>query len=157
MNAPTRIDRLRAEIEGFEGSDLVLSYVGSKVCIERVHFDTGEAVMLAEFIYASSDEQQYLIGALENVRFLLGLVDAGKAGKQPNYAAQAAMLCDQPPFWIFLGSLENSGPTPRDKHEAAKTLRTVLGINSRMRLNDDPAAAQRWNDLHSHFTGWKLV
>lgn len=154
MNAPDRLARLRAELEGFDGCELVLSYIGSTACIERVDRNTGEAVMLAEFTDAGSDEQTFLVGALDNIRFLIGQIDAGK---RPNYAAQAAMLCDDARFRAFLNECAGIPGPPVNKASAPGVLRDILGIKSRARLNDNPKAAANWQKLFSRFEAWKLV
>lgn len=71
-------------------------------------------------------------------------------------ARKAALLCGDPLFRRFL---ETKLPlwdmaTP---DEAATALRCLLGIESRVELDHDPAAAARFESLRGEFLVWKAA
>lgn len=67
-------------------------------------------------------------------------------------SAQAAMRCDQPPFWAFLR--EEHKQRVENKEDAATAVRRITGVNSRARFNDNHVARVAWHQLESQFVAW---
>ncbi|MDW9573426.1 hypothetical protein GOA73_08565 [Sinorhizobium meliloti] len=74
--------------------------------------------------------------------------------KTKDYAAECAMKCAEPAFKKFLEECHGLA-RPLTDDRAATKLRSILNIGSRAELNDDPAAAARWQDLRSAFDAWR--
>lgn len=68
-------------------------------------------------------------------------------------SAQAAMRCDQAPFWAFLREEKNQRVVNSD--DAATAVRSITGVNSRARFNDNQKARVLWHQLDSEFTAWQ--
>jgi len=64
-------------------------------------------------------------------------------------AEQAGITANDPVFWKYFGSA--------DEHDAAIRIRKFCGVLSRAELNTQETAKQRWEELHSKFTAWKLA
>lgn len=74
------------------------------------------------------------------------------AGK--DYAAEAAMKCDDPAFKRFL--MDRHGlQSPATEERTAQKLRSVLRVTSRRELNDGGEAAARWVQLRRDFEAWR--
>ncbi|SDP92403.1 hypothetical protein SAMN05428967_4456 [Phyllobacterium sp. YR620] len=128
--------------------------------------DSGELVEVARFHRgASSDEIDFVVNAPAMVGFLLGLVDRaitaarGSSGapakREPkDFAAEAAMKCEEPAFRVFLEQCHGL-ERPLTKDRVAQKLRTVLCVSSRKELNDSEAAADRWRKLRADFETWR--
>lgn len=114
---------------------------------------------------AQPEEIEFLASAPYMVGFLLGLVDRAIAsarknvktqpqGRAKDFAAEAAMKCDDAAFKVFLE--ERHGlERPLTTERVANKLRSLLGITSRKQLNDNAAAAERWRNLRSDFDAWR--
>jgi hypothetical protein len=119
---------------------------------------------------AADTEKQFVADALENIRFLLKLVDraidkmrppesqtppAGPIHDDPkNYAAEAGMLCGNTAFKVFLA--ERHGlEKPMTDDRTAQKLRSLLSVTSRKDLNSDDRAAAGWKKLRGEFYQWK--
>lgn len=76
-----------------------------------------------------------------------------KPEKQPDYAAQCAMLCDKPAFQRFL--TEMHGLENQNRDAAASRVRSMLNIPTRATLNHNPAAAAGWKKLAGEYEAWK--
>ncbi|MDX0665998.1 hypothetical protein GOD61_24145 [Sinorhizobium medicae] len=74
--------------------------------------------------------------------------------KPKDYAAECAMKCAEPAFKKFLEECHGLA-RPLTDDRAATKVRSILNIGSRAELNDDPAAAARWQDLRSAFDAWR--
>lgn len=117
---------------------------------------------------ALPEEIDFLANAPDMVVFLLRLVDRAiakarkdaprqeKSNKAKDFAAEAAMKCDEPAFKVFLEE-KHGLERPLTADRAAQKLRTLLGISSRSELNKDDAAADRWRSLRADFEAWKRV
>ncbi|MDX0849212.1 hypothetical protein GOD74_12405 [Sinorhizobium medicae] len=74
--------------------------------------------------------------------------------KPKDYAAECAMKCAEPVFKKFLEE-RHSLAKPLTDDRAATTVRSILNIRSRSELNNNPAAAARWQDLRNAFDAWR--
>lgn len=112
------------------------------------------------------EERDCVVHALDDVRFLLMLLDrAIKALRPPrptqepraalkDHTTEAAMLCESPAFKRFL--MEEHGlESPATKDRTAQKLRSLLSITSRKDLNNDDGARERWFALRAKFNIWK--
>ncbi|RVL53582.1 hypothetical protein [Sinorhizobium meliloti] len=71
-----------------------------------------------------------------------------------DYAAECAMKCAEPAFKVFLEECHGLAKPLTDDRVATK-VRSILNIGSRAELNNDPAAAERWQKLRGHFDAWR--
>ncbi len=71
-----------------------------------------------------------------------------------DYAAECAMKCAEPGFKVFLEECHGLAKPLTDDRAATK-VRSILNIGSRAELNNDPAAAERWQKLRGHFDAWR--
>ena len=69
-------------------------------------------------------------------------------------SAQAAMRCDQAPFWAFLREEHKSRIANKD--DAATAVRKICGVNSRAHFNTNHAARVQWNQLDQQFQAWQI-
>lgn len=113
---------------------------------------------------ATDAEVRLLAGAVDNMRFLLGLVDRAIAALKPkptpapatekNYAAEAAMKCAEPAFKAFLEA-EHGLERPLTDDRCAQKVRTLCGVTSRSELKSPGRAAEAWQQLRGDFEAWK--
>lgn len=127
----------------------------------------GSIVTVLRFTgYATPDERDCVVHALDDVRFLLMLLDRAIRVLRPaqpahaprpaakNHTTEAAMLCAEPKFKRFLMEVHGlDSPVTTDR--AAQRLRSLLGITSRNEINQDDAARERWLALRTQFNVWK--
>lgn len=136
----------------------------------------GELLPIARFhAGATFDEMTFICSAPAMVGFLLSLVDraiaaqrargggsgvrsgarpAGGERERKDFAAEAAMKCAEPAFKAFLEA-RHGLERPLTDERTAQKLRTVLAITSRRELNEDNAAAARWDALRRDFQAWR--
>lgn len=69
-----------------------------------------------------------------------------------NYAAQAAMKCQEPLFVAFL--LDASGVSIDQPDYANAALYKLCHISSKKQLNTEPAAAENWRRVLGWFDRW---
>lgn len=122
---------------------------------------------------AQPEEADFIASAPEMVAFLLRLVDRAiqsargmqrsqhhhpqRAPKrEKDFAAEAAMKCDEPAFKVFLEEMHGL-EKPLTSDRAAQRLRSILNIKSRKELNESSDAAERWQDFRAAFEAWKRV
>ncbi|WP_085025267.1 hypothetical protein [Ensifer aridi] len=74
--------------------------------------------------------------------------------KPKDYAAECAMKCAEPAFKVFLEERHGLAKPLTDERVASK-VRSILNIRSRAELNDDPAAAARWQELRRAYEAWR--
>ncbi|ASY56443.1 hypothetical protein [Sinorhizobium sp. CCBAU 05631] len=74
--------------------------------------------------------------------------------KAKDYAAECAMKCSEPAFKKFLEERHGLARPLTDERVVTK-LRSILNIRSRAELNNDPAAAARWQNLRGDFDAWR--
>jgi len=121
---------------------------------------------------ATDDEIAFVADAPDNVRFLLGLVDRAitrlkpkQARRSPqhgdpapadqkNFAAECAMKCDEPAFRVFLEE-KHGLERPLTDERVAQKVRGLLGVTSRVDLNQPGQAAERWKALRGDFEAWR--
>lgn len=68
-------------------------------------------------------------------------------------SAQAAMRCDQAPFWAFLREECNERVATSD--DAATAVRKLCAVNSRAHFNTNEPARKRWLQLDGRFQAWQ--
>lgn len=122
---------------------------------------------------ALPEETDFVASAPEMVSFLLRLVDraiqSARGTQRPqqyqvrraprrekDFSAEAAMKCDEPAFKVFLEEMHGL-EKPLTSDRAAQRLRSLLNIKSRKELNENSAAAERWQDFRAAFEAWKRV
>ncbi|WOC15458.1 hypothetical protein [Pseudochrobactrum sp. MP213Fo] len=159
--------KIRDRHSSLGGAEWLLSSNG-EVTIVEARTD-GEPNEVARFHRnATPDEIDFFANAPHMVTFLLGLVDraiaaARKAapqapdqapGKTLNYAAEAAMKCEEAGFLAFLEQCHGL-ERPLTQDRAAQRLRSLFGVTSRKELNSNSAAAQRWRSLRGDYDVWR--
>lgn len=124
--------------------------------------------ILARFaVDAASDEAEALAAMPDDMAFVLGLLDrafkkvremraagapaatsgdAAREAKAKDYAAEAAMKCQNEAFQKFLGAADAGEADRLAKHRA--------GYASKRDLNTDVNAANRWRALVHEFDMW---
>ena len=165
-----RLARIRRLLEAIAPADWLRGEDAEGAFVEA-RGPNGELQQVARFhAGATLDEIEFAVAAPSNMRFLLGLIDRaisamrpkGNGGRQASswgdagkdYAAQAAMKCQEPAFRVFLE--ERHGlERPLTDERAAQKVRSLCGVGSRRELNDDGQAAARWKDLCAAFEAWK--
>jgi hypothetical protein len=143
---------------------------------DQVHIltqrSTGERTVICT-IYpdALPDEVALITGALENTVLFLTLrqraINALRSGQQqPNqqqgmdrlrngdFAANAAILCNEPLFHRFLERKDTEGAI-YDAKQADAALKRVLRINSKTQLNREARAQTAFIDLRADYQAWK--
>ena len=160
--------RIRAKLAALEGADWQLCCEGDVSFVEAKtrHGELNKVVTFHPG--ATFDEIDFIVSAPRMVTTMLELVDRAivamrqrgpKQGGQrqlQNYAAEAAMKCDNDAFKAFLEQ-RHGLERPLTKERAAEKLRTILKIQSRKELNENSAAADRWRDLRAAFDAWLRV
>lgn len=109
---------------------------------------------VAAFLAACADDMAFLLQLVDRaVRKLREAAEAQPRSKSPDYAAEAAMKCNDPAFVTFLCQRHGlSDPENVDAIQA--TQRRALGVGSRRELNESDQAAARWRDLRTEFQNW---
>lgn len=74
--------------------------------------------------------------------------------KPKDYAAECAMKCTEPAFKKYMQERHGLDRPLTDDRVVTK-LRSILNIRSRTELNNDPAAAARWQNLRADFDAWR--
>ncbi|MRN47082.1 hypothetical protein GJU93_10820 [Brucella sp. 10RB9212] len=162
------LHKIRDRFKALDGAHWQLCCVDNRTFVEAKTCN-GELIEIANFHPgATPDEIDFLVSAPDMVGFLLGLVDRAIAASRKaapvqqkrrvskDFAAEAAMKCDQASFRIYLEERHGAeGPLTTDT--AADALRAVLRVKSRKELNSDAAAADRWCDLRADFEAWLRV
>jgi hypothetical protein len=70
-------------------------------------------------------------------------------------AAQAGIRCAEPTFHAFLREVKHYGHC--DEQDAAKAVRDICGVNSRVELGTKHAARVIWHQLDSEYQAWKAL
>lgn len=174
-----RLAAIRARLAALDGQDWLRVHDGESERLEARGPDGAPAVLARFCADAAEEEKDVACGALDDERFLLGLVDraisasraatpaspadppAGRfadgtspSGGGKDYAAEAAMKCAEPGFKKYLEECHGLERPLTDDRVAAR-LRHVLGIGSRRELNSDSVAARRWRQLVGDFDAWR--
>lgn len=128
----------------------------------------GERLLLARLDAGATDaEKAFVVDAPRHVGFLLQLVDraiakerkrAGQGskstGSDKDYAAEAAMKCQEPAFKAFLHEAHGL-ERPLTDERVAQRVRSLCGVTSRRELNNSGDAAASWRSLVQQFDAWK--
>lgn len=167
--------KIRERLRALDGAQWLMSADGETSFVEARGRD-GTLVEIARFSRAAAPEEiDFFAAAPRMVEFLLGLVDraiaasrnasvrAGrkqpapeKSGKSKDYAAEAAMKCEDAAFRVYLE--ERHGlERPLTTERVASKLRSLLGITSRSELNNDAQTAERWRSLRADFEAWRRM
>ncbi|MCD4511520.1 hypothetical protein LQT97_09745 [Brucella pseudogrignonensis] len=163
--------RIREKLAALNGDDWQLCCEGGVSFVEARTCD-GELNKIATFHPgATPDEIDMVVGGPRMAAFMLKLVDRAIAAvrqaaprqnasrqsrqhKPRNFAAEAAMKCDEADFKAFLEE-QHGLERPLTTDRAAQRLRSILNIKSRNELNENSAAADRWRNLRAAFETWK--
>lgn len=158
--------RIRKKLAALNGDEWQLCCDGDVSFVEAKTRD-GELNKVATFHPgATPDEIDFIVSAPRMAAFMLGLVDRAivairqaapqRGGNSParDYTTEAAMKCDEPAFKAFLEQ-RHGLERPLTKDRVAERLRSILKIRSRKELNENSAAAKRWQDLRADFEAWK--
>lgn len=128
-----------------------------------------DTIIVAQFSRAASpDEIEFFVNAPTDLAFMVRLIDraieaarnrspAPQQNRQrdpKDFAAEAAMKCEEPAFKAFLED-RHGLDRPLTTERVAQKLRTVLCVSSRKELNNDEAAADRWRKLRADFETWR--
>lgn len=163
-----RLARIRRLLDAIAPADWLRAEDGDGPFIEARGLH-GELLPVARFHPgATLDEIEFAAAAPSNIRFLLGLVDRAivamrpqqrSAGRQrvdagKDYAAQAAMKCQEPAFRVFLED-RHGLERPLTDERVAQKVRSLCGVGSRREFNDNGQAAACWKDLCADFDAWK--
>ncbi|WP_433762034.1 hypothetical protein [Brucella anthropi] len=160
------LHRIRNKLAGLSGQKWYRSADDRGQFVEA-KTELGELNEIARFHPGALPEEiDFVVGAPEMVAFLLRLVDRAiakarsdaprqqKQNKPKDFAAEAAMKCDDAAFKVFLEE-KHGLERPLTADRTAQKLRTILGITSRSELNKDDAAADRWRSLRASFEAWR--
>lgn len=164
-----KLKRIRARFASLGDAKWLVSTDGDVAFLE-VSTPKGELLEILRFHgCATPEEIDFFANAPEMVDFLLKLVDRAiararnaaprepqKQSKPKDFAAEAAMKCNDAAFKVFLEE-KHGLDRPLTADRAAQKLRTLLGITSRSELNRDGAAADRWRSLRASFEAWRKV
>lgn len=162
------LHRIRNKLVGLSGQKWYRSADDRGQFVEA-RTSAGELNEIARFHPGALPEEiDFVVGAPEMVAFLLRLVDRAIAkarrdaprqqshSKRRDFAAEAAMKCDDAAFKVFL-EVKHGLERPLTADRTAQKLRTILGITSRSELNKDDAAADRWRSLRASFEAWRKM
>jgi len=158
--------KIRERLRALDGAQWLLSADGETSFVEARGRD-GTLIEIARFSrVAAPEEIDFFASAPGAVSFLLGLVDRAiakarkdaptdrkKLSKSKDFAAEAAMKCNEPAFKVFLEQ-QHGLERPLTAERVAQRLRTILGVSSRSELNNNAAAAERWRSLRTAFDAW---
>lgn len=162
-----KLGRIRAILAGLQGFEWLLSAEVDEYRIQAKSPD-GSVATLARFSTdVTHDELDALSGALDDMRFLVGLVDRAiealraarpapkpKPNKDKDYAAEAAMRCGDPAFRVFLEQ-KHRLERPLTDQRVEQKVRSICAVTSRRELNNDDRAAANWKQLRGEYENWK--
>lgn len=165
--AETRhLNTLRQRWALLDGASLLLGADDEGEFLDAKGRDGSLVTVLRFTGQATPDERDCVAHALDDVRFLLMLLDRAIKALRParpaqeqreavkDHATEVAMLCESPAFKRFL--MEEHGlESPATKDRTAQKLRSLLSITSRKDLNNDDGARERWFALRAKFNIWK--
>ena len=167
-----RLGRIRRQLAAIAPGEWLRAEDGDGAFLEA-RGPQGELLPVARFhAGATLDEIEFATAAPQHVRFLLGLVDraiatarraraeaarqaqaaGGDTGK--DFAAEAAMKCQEPAFRVFLEQ-SHGLERPLTDERVAQKVRSLCGVTSRREFNDGGKATARWKDLRAAFEAWK--
>lgn len=158
------VDRCRRDNWEMDADGDKISVVARRV--------TGEQITLCTIhTNALPDEIELISGALSDAILFLELrrraITALRSGqsvqaerqqqntlRDGDFAANAAILCAEPPFHRYL---ERRDPTRaiHNKEHADTTLKKLIGITSKKQLNTEARAQTAFRDLRADYQAWK--
>lgn len=165
-----RLAAIRRRVEALAGAEWLLSSDGGAMLLDSRGADRS-IITIARFdACATPEEMELAAGALDDLRFMLGLVgraiaalrprgapaaDHGRRGERlPDHTTEAAMLCADPAFRRFL--LDCHGlESPATEERVAQKVRSLLGVTSRREINQTDEARTGWIALRDSFRAWK--
>ncbi|TCN30287.1 hypothetical protein [Sinorhizobium americanum] len=161
-----RMDAIRSRV-ALAAPEWGLKSDGGKLCLTATSKE-GAALVATIVDGAPIDDSEMLLNAPDDLIWLLKTYDAlagryrdlrrqaprQEQQKPKDYAAECAMKCAEPAFKKFLEECHGL-ERPLTDDRAANKVRFILNISSRGKLNDDPAAAARWQELRNHFDAWR--
>lgn len=164
-----RLQRMRQELAAI-GPDLIIQADGKDLHLHAADPMDGEIVPIAILLPGIDISlQNFLIHAVTHQRFLLALLDRcarsrqelAKSFRQQEERRQLtrANLCaikcqkDQA-FRRYLIECHDM-PEAVDTERVKVKVRSLLVIQSMAELDEDPAAAARWDDLTKDFNRWR--
>jgi hypothetical protein len=131
---------------------------------------TGEEAEICRFSQqALSDEIRLIAGLIPHLTLLLDLVERATAriraqdaelarlrerSRPKDYAAQAAMLCQNTAFQLFLEG-KGAGGSIADAQAADTRMKGLLAITSKKDINTDERAQRAFLSLRADFKTWK--
>ncbi|KAB2788146.1 hypothetical protein F9K97_03305 [Brucella anthropi] len=158
--------RIREKLAALNGDDWQLCCEGGVSFVEA-KTRHGELNKVCTFHPgATPDEIDMVVGAPSMAAFMLDLVDRAivavrqasprqsRQYKPRDFAAETAMKCDDAVFKAFLEE-QHGLERPLTTDRAAQRLRSILNIKSRKELNENSAAAERWQNFRAAFEAWK--
>lgn len=161
-----QLRRVRQKLLALDGAEWQFACEGDVSFVEAKTQD-GELNKIATFHPgATPAEIDFIVGAPRMAALMLRLLDRAivamrqgaprQGGKSParDYTTEAAMKCDEPAFKVFLEQ-QHGLERPLTKDRVAERLRSILNIKSRKELNENSAAAERWQDFRAAFEAWK--
>lgn len=166
-----RVSRLSGIADRCRGDQWEIDTDGGQTHI-LARRSTGERAVLCT-IYADAlpDEIELISGALSNTLMFLELrrraIIALKNGATPqqkqrprselrdgNFAANAAMLCEEPLFHRYLERRDQTRAI-HNKDHADTVLKKLIGIKSKTQLNREERAQTAFIDLRTDYQAWK--
>ncbi|MBB3608617.1 hypothetical protein [Rhizobium sp. BK602] len=163
-----KLERIRQDM-AYIGRDWSIEADGAEIRLVFADPADGEfrlaATLAPDLPYAV---QTFLVGAGDNLAFLLDMLDRcarayreiasrQRQNKPKDYAAECAMKCqNDQAFRRFLIECHDM-PDAADTERVKVKVRSLLAIHSMGELNDDPAAAARWDNLRKDFNQWKRL
>lgn len=172
-----RLLAVRASVEAIEPGEWTNVHDADGYFVEA-RGPMGELLPVLRFDpKATVEEMGFVTDAPATVRFLLRLLDRamkrlreidpalhqrdrrgaakGEPQAQPkDFAAEAAMKCQEPVFLAFLEA-EHGLERPLMPDRAAQKVRSLCGVTSRKQLNDGGQAAQAWRQLRDAYAAWR--
>jgi hypothetical protein len=159
-----KLRRLRAELLG-ASTDLSIEVVDGVETIFARPIPEAEAVPIATLTqHCGWADRNLILGIVSNGRFIVDLFDEACAAyrrvrpapepKPTDYTQQCAILCGDRRFQRFLHE-QHGLDNYDDKIRVESCVRSMLSIQSRKQLNEDPEAAARWETLRAAYYTWK--
>lgn len=165
-----RLQRIRHELAAI-GPDLIIQADDKDLHLCSADPMDGEIAPIAILLPGIDISlQNFLVHAIAHQRFLLALLDRcararkelasqlqreEESRKAPNYAIECAIKCQKDQaFRRFLIECHDM-PEAVDTERVKVKVRSILAIESMAELNDDLAAAARWNNLRKDFNRWR--
>lgn len=128
--------------------------------VKYAYRQTKDGVVVS-FVVHPNDIPAELSASHIGARYMVALVELGDDERpKPNKAdwravtptAQAAIRCDDPNFRKFLK--QKHGHDTATKDEAARAIRKMCGVDSRMAFSTNHAARALWFNIDTEYREW---